>query len=305
VAINAALTYPNVHLLTNRRVEKLVTNSNGKKVKSVEATYFNTPEKYEADTVILSCGAINSAALLLRSKNDQHPHGLGNSSGLVGRNLMLHNNGTLVAITPRKNAAVFQKSILLTDYYHGAPNSKYPLGSIQLMGKTDPDTLKSELEDLHTDSLFKDAQGALDLEYYAQHSIDFFLTSEDLPKKQNRVITNGVIQLNYTPNNLEAYHTLKSKLIDLCDQIGMRYSHSKDTIYAGYKLGVSGVSHQSGTCRFGQDPKESVLDLHCRLHDVDNVYVVDTSFFPSSGAVNPALTVIANALRVGHHLNQN
>lgn len=305
VSINSALNYQNVSLMTNRKVIRLDTSSDGKRVTKVIVDHAGIQESYESDIIIVSCGAINSASLLLNSKSDRHPNGLGNSSGLVGRNLMLHNNGTVVAISPRKNTAKFQKSILLTDFYHSANDSKYPLGSIQLMGKTDPDTLKSEIEDLHLNNLIKNQYGEIDLDYYADHSVDFFITSEDLPSPQNQVVSNGHIQLDYTQNNLEAYHRLKNKLINVCDELGMQFSHSKDTVYAGYKLGTSGVSHQSGTCKFGEDPKTSVLDLHCKMHDVDNVYVVDTSFFPSSGAVNPALTAMANALRVGHHLSNN
>ncbi|MEO5583512.1 MAG: GMC family oxidoreductase [Saprospiraceae bacterium] len=306
VSIQAALKYENVHILTGRKVEKLITTTDGKRVTSLSTIYNNTEEIYEADTIIVSAGAINSAALLLKSRNQLHPQGLGNSSGLLGKNLMLHNNGTIVAISPRKNTAIFQKSILLTDFYHGSDETNYPLGSVQLMGKTDPDTLKEEIEELHLNGIHKNQYGEIDLDYYTNHSVDFFITAEDLPRSTNQVIyDNGHIQLDYTPNNLKAYQGLKAKLIDILDQIGMKHSHSKDTVYAGFKLGVSGVSHQSGTCKFGADPSTSVLDLNCKMHDLDNVYVVDTSFFPSSGAVNPALTAMANALRIGAHLSSN
>ena len=298
VALNKALKNKNVTLKTNRKVTSLLTNEDGTVVSQVVCLTPNGKEKiYQADTVIVSCGAINSAALLLQSKSEKHPNGLANGSGLVGRNLMLHNNGTLVAISKKRNDSEFQKSMIISDFYHNAPDSEYPLGSIQLMGKTDPDTLKSELQEINPDKEW-------DVDDIAHHSIDFFITAEDLPSNDNRVSVraDGTIKIDYTENNKEAYSRLRRKLIDLLAHIGCEEGYCKDTAYAGFKLGVSGVSHQNGTCKFGIDPTKSVLDLNCKAHDLDNLYVVDSSFFCSSSAVNPSLTIIANALRVGDHL---
>ncbi|MEK7256558.1 MAG: GMC family oxidoreductase, partial [Bacteroidota bacterium] len=297
VGVKPALETGNVDLLTGMTVQKLLTDPSGKRVTKVVATHDGERMEFEGDVVVVSCGAINSAALLLRSANERHPEGLANSSGLVGRNLMLHNNGTLVPVTSKPNNAQFQKSFLLSEFYHGAPDFPFPLGSVQLMGKTDPDTLNWLLED----TLGKNGQ--YDLDYYARHTIDFFITTEDLPKYQNQVklTPGGGIQLVYHPNNLEAYNRLKMKLMNILDALSKRFGYGIKS-YLGYKLGSSGVSHQTGTCRFGNDPATSVLDLNCKAHDLDNLYVVDTSFFPSSGAVNPSLTAMANALRVGEHL---
>ena len=297
VSIKPALAQDNVKLMTGIKVVKLMTDASGKRVAKVVALHNGERMEFEGDTVLVSCGAINSAALLLRSANDKHPNGLANSSGLVGRNLMLHNNGTVVAVTGKPNHAIFQKSFLLSEFYHGTDDFPFPLGSIQLMGKTDPDTLLGLLvEEFGKDKNY-------DLDYYARHTIDFFITTEDLPKYENQVKVrpDGSIQLVYHPNNLEAYNRLRQKLINILDAVGKRFGYGIKG-YLGYKLGVSGVSHQTGTCRFGVDPMASVLDLHCKTHDLDNLYVVDTSFFPSSGAVNPSLTAMANALRVGEHL---
>ncbi len=299
VALRPALQHPNVHLHTNRKVTKLQTDASGKRISKVIT---ETPEgeeiSYEAETVIVACGAINSAALLLRSANEQHPNGLANSSDMVGRNLMLHNNGTVVAISKTPNDAEFQKSFMVTDFYHQAPDAAFPLGAIQMMGKTDPTTLKDELKEINPDKTF-------DLEDVSHHSIDFFITAEDLPLPENRVTLTkgGDIKLEYTPNNLKAYEGLRTNLIGMMDQLGCEEGYCKQTAYVGFKLGISGVSHQNGTCRFGTDPTTSVLDLNCKAHDLDNLYVVDSSFFPSASAVNPSLTIIANALRVGDHLN--
>ncbi len=295
IAVNEALKYPNVTLQTGAKVDQLLTDDTGRRVTEVVAMQGNEAVRYQGHTVIVSCGAVNSAALLLKSANERHPNGLANSSDQVGRNYMIHNNGTVVAISNTPNPSVFQKSLMITDFYHGADDSEYPLGAIQMMGKTDPDTLQSEIEDI--------LPGA-DLNEVATHSIDFFLTSEDLPRPDNRVSIreDGSIRTSYTPNNLEAYERLKHKLIGMMDGLGCKNACHKENAYPGYKLGISGVSHQNGTCVFGSDPASSVLDLNCKAHDLDNLYVVDTSFFPSAGAVNPSLTVIANALRVGEHL---
>lgn len=297
VAIKSALMRENVELKTGVKVIRLLTDPHGTRVTRVVAQHRERLVEYESDVVVVSCGAINSAALLLRSANAAHPHGLANSSGLVGRNLMLHNNGTVVAVTTKPNHAAFQKSILLSEFYNGSRNFPYPMGSVQLMGKTDPETLLGLLEEKYG----KDK--SYDLEHYARHTIDFFVTTEDLPKHENRVMVkpDGTIQLNYHQNNIKAYETLKAQLIDILNAVSKRFGYGI-TDFLGYKLGISGVSHQSGTCRMGMDPSQAVLDTNCKAHDLDNLYVVDTSFFPSSGAVNPSLTAMANALRVGDHL---
>ena len=298
IALNKALKHKNVVLKTNRTAIELRTNAKGDKVTEVVCLSAKDNIKiYTGDTVIVSCGAINTAALLLKSTNDIYPNGLANSSGMVGRNLMIHNNGTVVAISKTLNDSKFQKAFIISDFYHGAKDSELPLGSIQLMGKTDPDTLRSELEAINPDKSW-------DVEDVASHSIDFFITAEDLPDHNNRVMIaeDDQIKIDYTPNNLEAYTRLRKKLIGILSSIDCEEGYCKDTVYAGFKLGVSGVSHQNGTCRFGTDPTTSVLDINCRAHDVDNLYVVDSSFFCSSSAVNPSLTIIANALRVADHL---
>ena len=298
IALKKALKRKNVVLKTNRTAIKLETNEKGDKItKVVCVTPKGKTKKYSADTIIVSCGAVNSAALLLKSKSNLHPNGLANSSDMVGRNLMIHNNGTVVAISDKPNDSKFQKAFIISDFYHGAKDSEFPLGSIQLMGKTDPDTLRTELEEINPDKIW-------DVNDVASHSIDFFITAEDLPDRDNRVtVTNdGQIKIDYTANNLEAYTRLRKKLIEHLDHIGCQEGYCKDTVYAGYKLGVSGVSHQNGTCRFGKDASTSVLDINCKAHDIDNLYVVDSSFFCSSSAVNPSLTIIANALRVGDDL---
>ena len=295
MALRPALQRKNVTLLTGAFVERLDTDSSGRSVETVIAMVNGEKIHFTCDIVIVAAGAVNSAALLLRSSNHQHPNGLANSSDQLGRNLMLHHNGCLVAFTRKRNDCVFQKSLGLADYYHGEAYGQYPLGEIQLMGRNDPDTILGLAEKQFPGKTYEEL---------AQMSIDFWLTAEDLPSPENRVLLrpDGTIQVNYTPNNYVAYEKLKEKLKQVFVQLGELDPDYKDVYWTGYDLDVSGMSHQNGTMRFGTDPKSSVLNLQCRTHDIDNLYVTDASFFPSCGAFNPALTIAANALRVGDHL---
>jgi len=296
MALRPALKNKNVTLLTHAYVEKLDTDASGMRVSKVHADVKGEKMIFDADIVIVACGAVNSAALLLRSKNDKHPNGLANSSGQLGRNLMLHHNGCLVAFTKEMiNDCVFQKSLGLADFYHNADDSKLPLGEIQLMGRNDPDTILWLAEKIYPRKSYEELK---------KMTIDFWLTSEDLPSAENRVTLteDGKIKVYYHRTNYTAYEKLKAKLKEVFEKLGELDQRFKDIQWAGYDLDISGMSHQNGTCRFGIDPSESVLDLHCKAHDVQNLYVVDASFFPSCGAFNPSLTIAANALRVGDHI---
>lgn len=298
MCLRPALKNKNVTLLTFAYAEKLITDTNGEKVKEVLTIINGEKIRFSADTFIVACGAVNSAALFLRSANEKHPDGLANSSGQVGRNLMLHHNGCLVAFTKKKNDCVFQKSLGIADFYHGAHDSEYPLGEIQLMGRNDPDTINWMGETLFPGKTYGELK---------EMGIDFWLTAEDLPSAGNRVMLrhDGTIKVDYTRTNYTAFEKLKDKLKEIFAKLGELDADYKDVKWGGYDLDVSGMSHQNGTLRFGIDPKTSVLDLYCKTHDLDNVYVVDASFFPSCGAFNPALTIAANALRVGDHLINN
>jgi choline dehydrogenase-like flavoprotein len=288
MALRPALKNGNVILLTHAYVEKLETDAAGSKVAKVVAIINGEKIVFTADLFILACGAVNSAALMLRSATGKHPHGLANSSGQVGRNLMLHHNGCLVAFTRKINDCVFQKSLGIADYYHGAADSEFPLGEIQLMGRNDPDTILWLAQDLYPGKSYDELK---------KMTIDFWLTAEDLPAADNRVTlkSDGSIKINYHRNNYAAYEKLKDKLKQLFIELGKLDEDYRDTKWKGYDLDVSGMSHQNGTMRFGNDAAVSVLDINCKAHDLDNLYVVDASFFPSCGAFNPALTIAANA----------
>lgn len=293
--LRPALKNGNVTLLTHAYVEKLLTDAEGGKVEEVLVIINGEKIKFSADTFIVACGAVNSAALFLRSANEKHPDGLANSSGQVGRNLMLHHNGCLVAFTKKNNDCVFQKSLGIADFYHGAADSEYPLGEIQLMGRNDSETITWMGETLFPGKTYEELKAK---------SIDFWLTAEDLPSENNRVTLrfDGSIKVDYTRTNYTAFEKLKAKLKQLFERMGESDPDYKDVAWGGYDLDVSGMSHQNGTLRFGRDASSSVLDVNCKTHDLENVYVVDASFFPSCGAFNPALTIAANAIRVGDHL---
>jgi choline dehydrogenase-like flavoprotein len=289
--VEKAIQFQNVTLKTGVRVDRLITSPSGREVKSVEATINGEREIFSADIVVVSCSAINSAALLLRSANDRHPQGLANSSGQVGRNLMKHNATKLYAINPREpNSTQFQKTLAINDFYLSSPADHFPLGHIHLMGK-------HKWEMMYPD--FPKIIPQLLLNWMANHSVDWWLQSEDLPDPRNQVTINaqGQVQVSYTPNNLKAHQQLKQQFKAVLRQIGF-------PILLETPIPLKTVNHQVGTCRFGDDPTSSVLDLNCRTHDIDNLYVVDSSFFPSSSAINPALTIAANALRVADHLQQ-
>jgi choline dehydrogenase-like flavoprotein len=278
-------------LRTHAKVARLETDASGKKVTKIHAhVNGGAREEFSADIVVVSCGAINSAALLLMS-------GVANSSGQLGRNYMCHLNSAVVSVGKKVNPTKFQKTFGINDFYFGAPGFEYPLGHIQMLGKMSKEML---------------AEGApffapgLALDFIAKHSIDWWLTSEDLPSADNRVTVDesGGITLHYTPNNEEGHKRLLEKLKKLTHDIGTDFVVMPKHGFLSQRIPLAGVAHQVGTARFGKDPKTSVLDVHCKAHDLDNLYVVDGSFFPSSAAVNPALTIIANALRVGEHIVQ-
>ena len=303
IAVDPALADPNVTLLTNAYVAKLETSASGREVTRLMVKRGDVIETHSAGVVVVSAGAINSAALLLRSASDRHPGGLANGSDMVGRHYMGHVNSVLMAISRCPNPTVFQKTLGLNDFYFGSPEWEYPMGHISFVGKLDADTLRGGAPAI--------APGwSLDL--MAKHSMDFWLTSEDLPDPDNRVTLDreGNIVLAYRPNNETAHQRLTAKLEQLMKQQRKCGVHGHEcheglfsrNLFLGQRIPLAGVAHQNGTARFGHDPRASVLDVNCRAHEVDNLYVVDASFFPSSAAVNPALTIMANALRVAEHL---
>jgi choline dehydrogenase-like flavoprotein len=301
VAVRPAVEFPNVTLLRNAKALKLHTNANGTAITEVVAEVAGQRDVFRGDIVVVSCGAANSAKLLLMSANDKHPNGLANGSDQVGRNYMFHNSQAVLAISLEPNATIFQKTIALNDFYFGMDGFEYPMGNIQMTGKSLGPMYRGE-KPLETALL---PMGLLD--NLARHAVDFWLTTEDLPDPENRVTVNqaGNLTLSYTPNNQVARQKLYDKLKSMLSVLGMHPHHLiPRNVYMKTEIPIAGCAHQAGTCRFGADPKTSVLDVNCKAHELDNLYVVDTSFFVSIGAVNPSLTAIANSIRVSDHLLQ-
>ena len=295
ICVRPALEHPNVTLVTNAEVTQLNTSPSGREVSEVVVRHSGVTETYSGDIVVLSAGAANSARILLLSANDKHPHGLANGSDQVGRNYMFHNSSAMVAVSLRENTTRFQKTLSINDFYFKMDDFDYPVGNIQMLGKS--------MGPMFREDAPRFAPG-ITLDIMAKNAIDFWLTTEDLPDPNNRVTVNskGEIRLHYTFNNQEPARRLLKKLKSMLRHIDCHDHLIPNSLYFGKTIPIAGVGHQAGTCRFGTDPKTSVLDVNCKAHEVDNLYVVDTSFFVSIGAVNPSLTAMANAIRVGDHL---
>jgi choline dehydrogenase-like flavoprotein len=323
----------NVTLMTETRVTRLLTNASGSEVTAVEAIHNDgSVATYSGDIVAVCAGAINSAALLLQSANDKHPHGLANGSDQVGRNFMYHAADAILALSTKKTEDAYMKTWGTNDFYFRDPNGEYefPMGQVQPIGSFHHEMMKSDAPPLTPGFV---------LSQMKQHAVPWWLTTEDLPSPDNRVTVKnatpgsvivhgpgtagahgasddtahsasattteaqpGQITLSYTPNNVESFNRLKSRWIDVLKQAGHAETSVPFHAYFKKRIPLEGVGHQNGTCRMGTDPSTSVLDVNCKAHELDNLYVVDASFFCSSGAVNPSLTIIANAIRVADHL---
>jgi choline dehydrogenase-like flavoprotein len=286
--IRQALQYDNVELWTHADARRLLTDPSGRRIESVELVRRGETLRVGASLVVASCGAVNSAALLLRSATDAHPDGLGNSSGLVGRRYMAHLATMMQGFHPtRLNDTVFQKTVALNDFYREGPSSRYPLGHVQSQGRTHG-VMAKVVGDTIIPGIPLWAYNA-----WVARGVDWLAMSEDLPRDDNRVVVDsqGRIQLTYVPNNVAPHKQLVREMTRVLHRLGFWKVMSHSHLHRN-------TTHQCGTLCFGTDPRTSVLDVYCRTHDVDNLFVVDASFFPSSAAVNPALTIVAQALRV-------
>jgi choline dehydrogenase-like flavoprotein len=299
LGVRPALEHANVTLLTNATAVELETDARGTTVREVVVERDGGTERYAGSIVVAACGAANTARLLLLSADDKHPNGLANGSDQVGRNYMFHASVAVLALSREENPTVFQKTLGLNDFYFGADDFEFPLGNIQMIGKSQPEMFRGE----------KPTETKLapewTLERVARHAIDFWLSTEDLPLPENRVTLgpDGNVRLAYTPTNGESKKRLYGKLKSILGKLDLDPDHLIHRFaYMKNEIPVAGVAHQAGTCRFGTDPASSVVDVDCKAHELDNLYVVDTSIFPSIGAVNPALTAMANSLRVGDRL---
>ncbi len=292
--VEPAVRHDNVTLWTDSLARRLITDGPGARVTAVDVERHGEVVRVEAGLVVVSCGAANSAALLLRSATDRHPDGLANSSGLVGRRYMAHLATMMQGFHPfRGNDTVFQKTVAINDFYFSGPDTPYPLGHIQSQGRTHGVMAKAV-----GDGIIPGIPLAAYAAWVAR-GVDWLAMSEDLPDAENRVTVaaDGRLQLQYRANNVRAHHQLVSEAKRLLKRLGfwVVMSHSHQT---------RNTTHQCGTMCFGHDPRTSVLDPYCRTHDVGNLFVVDASFFPSSAAVNPGLTIVAQALRAADQIRE-
>jgi len=301
IAVRPALAaHPNLELRTQATVRKLVTDPSGRTVTGVETELADgSKTTFGADIVVLSAGSILSSVLLLASANDQHPRGLANSSGVVGRHYMRHNNVALMALSKDPNPTLFQKTLALNDFYGPSKDWDYPMGNIQMLGKSDDWQVKGEAP-----KMLRWAPDA-GFEIAASHSLDFWLAGEDLPLPDSRVTlrNDGSVKLSLvSENNTEGVKRLRRRFDAMLGDLGIHSKTFARGVYLHKDMDVSATAHQAGTVRFGTDPAASALDIACKAHDLDNLYVVDGSFMPSIGAVNPTLTIIANAIRVSERI---
>lgn len=332
--IRKIMGMPNVTLLCGSRVLRLLTNPTGTAVTKVEVQHAGAASTatYSAGFFAVCAGAINSAVILLQSASDTHPHGLANSSDQVGRNFMFHAADAVLALSTHENTDSYTKTWGTNDFYLRDPDPAYPypLGQVQPIGSFHHEMMKAQAPPLTPGFM---------LEAMKHRAVPWWLTTEDLPDPNNRVtianatpgsldvpapglagahpandtgITNQSattsiappkhIRLSYTPNNLKSFQRLKDRWIDVLSKAGHATGHINLDAYFKQRIPLEGVGHQNGTCRMGHDPATSVLNPNCKAHDLDNLYVVDSSCFVSASAVNPSLTIIANAIRIADHL---
>ena len=298
IAVRPALKYPNVTLLTNAQVVKLNTNPAGTAVTEVVVDHNGQTETYRAASSSSSAARPTRPSCCSCRPMTSTRTGWPTARTRSVATTCITTAQAVLALSQEPNPTKYQKTLGLNDFYFGMDDFEYPMGNIQMVGKSQGPMYRGE----------KPIETGLapmwTLDKIAQHAVDFWLSTEDLPRPDNRVTVDrqGTITLNYTPNNQVPKQKLYDKLKSMLNHLDMHDHLIPRNLYMKNEIGIGGVAHQAGTCRFGTDPKTSVLDTNCKAHELDNLYVVDTSFFPSIGAVNPALTAMANALRVGDHL---
>ncbi len=293
--------FPNVTLLTEAYAQRLETEPDGRSVKYVHVERGGETERYSADLFVVAGGALSSAQLMLRSAGPNHEGGLANGSDQVGRNYMRHNQSVLMAFLKEANTTTFQKTLACSDFYFGDKDYPYPIGLIQMCATTHGDQLRGE----EVPHWLNDYLPQTPFDLAAAHALDFWLSSEDLPIPENRIHYEGdKVFLDLQETSMEAHRQLTRRLEHLMKTAGAAPFLLERSLYLGKDIPVGGTAHQAGTMRFGTDPKTSVLDVDCKAHELDNLYATDAGFFPSIGAVNPTLTIIANALRVADHLRE-
>lgn len=286
IGLAEALKHPNVTLMTGAKVTRLIADAD--RIAAVEFERAGQTERVPAPLICLCAGAVKSSALLLASADADHPTGLANRSDQVGRNFMNHNITAVLGFNPlRRNRSVYEKTIQMNDWYlTGGPNGE-PLGNVQMLGRVTGDIMAAET-----------GMPLAFARWIADHSVHLMTMSEDLPNPESRVmLRDGQIVLKWERSNWEAHAALNAKLKVVLKRAGWPVVLTKT-------FEKRTPSHQCGTARMGRDPATSVVDAYCRSHDHNNLFIVDASVLPTSGAANPSLTVAALALRAGRHILQ-
>ncbi len=277
VAVDPALAHPNVTLLTGRLCraagDRPVRAHGHRRPCRPRRRAGGLPRRHRRRRLPARC---RSALLMLRSASDAHPHGLANGSGLVGRNYMRHNNSAFMAVSREPNDTVFQKTLALSDFYFGADDYDFPLGEIQMIGKSHGDQVKAEGLPAFL-SFFPNRP----FDELARHSLDFWVMTEDLPRADNRIsYRDGQVVLDMQPTGDKPHKLLRHKLEGLLSQIDAHPHLLPRSLYLGKDVAIGGTAHQAGTMVFGPDPATSVLNLDCRAHEVDNLYCTDAGLLP-------------------------
>ncbi|QFG34819.1 choline dehydrogenase-like flavoprotein [Paracoccus pantotrophus] len=284
-----ALKYPNVRLITGAQVMRLETDADGHEVVAAVLRRNGREERLTARHFAVAAGAVQSAALLLRSANAAHPTGLGNRSDQLGRNFMNHNTSAMITLNPfLRNDSIYQKTLFFNDFYNDDPQVHAPLGNVQLLGRITGNILKAQVP----------AMPRFLARLMADRAFGWFLTSEDLPNPNSRVLVRGEdIVMDWQRSNMDAHHLLIKRTRQVMKRAGF-------PVVMVRIFGNKTTSHQCGTARLGADPRASVVDLDCRSHDIPNLWITDASVLPTSAAVNPALTIAALALKAGEAMRQ-
>lgn len=305
IALDPIVSHSNVTLLTRRKVLRLEASSDGHEIRRVIAEGPDGEETHRGDIVVLAAGAVNTAAILLRSSNTWHPNGLANSSDQVGRNYMFHTMTAVISVTPAKVEADFPKTMCVNDFYWADQEGgfDFPMGHIQLLEHMEGHVLEGQIKEEGVDEHLLPhfiANAAAD------RILAFLAISEDLPHRDNRVrLDGGKIRLEYTHGDIEGHKRLVHKLDHALEKFtdGGHFL-TRHHFQFNKMLPLYGTAHMCGTTRMGDDPLSSVVDANCKAHDLDNLYITDASVFVTSAAVNPVLTIVANAMRVADHLKE-
>jgi choline dehydrogenase-like flavoprotein len=295
-----------VQLRCDAVVTRLHVNPSGTEVRGVEATIKGQAWLFQAQVVVLAAGAINTAAILLRSSNDNHPRGLSNGSDQLGRNLMKPQLTSILQLAAVPNSGRYQRSFGINDYYWGDKNVSFPLGHIQSCGGVLQDALFAESPPVL--SLVSKLMPNFGLEELAARSIAWWAMTEVLPDPHNKVtVQKDQIRINYIANNREAHDRLVYRWIDTLKAFEadpLTQVVRKAPTHPRGEAPISVMGYACGTCRMGSNPATSVVDLNCRSHEIHNLYIADASVFPSCPSIGLGLTIIANSLRLAQHLEQ-